>query len=529
MNIKTLALPLVALAVAMASNTTATAQQRPMMGWSSWNTFALDINPDIICAQADAMARLGLQDAGYTYINVDDGFFGYRDSTGLMHPHPTRFPGGMKPVSDHIHRLGLKAGIYSDAGHNTCGSMGGDRNGIGAGLWGHVAQDARLYFNDWGFDFIKIDYCGGNMYGLDEQAAYTAIADTIAQVANHPVCINVCRWAYPGAWVRRIAGSWRMSGDIADSWPSVRDIIARNLFLSAYASPGHFNDMDMLEIGRSLTHDEEVTHFGMWCMMCSPLLIGCDLTKIPDQSLQLLKNRELIALDQDPLGLQAYMTERQGEGCVLVKDIEKAYSTTRAVALYNPGDTACHFAVSPESLCLAGKVRCRDLVLGKDLPTLSAGQLLCADVPAHGTVILRLQADKRLEQTVYEAENAFLPTFQDMGDVWGPNFYDRDDASCRQVVSGAGGHPDTVIVWPNVHSFGGGDYQLTVKYFRGLNRFLTVSVNGDKTHFSDFANGHKPGQITLRVRLRPGDNTITLGSLIHYLPDIDCISLTKII
>lgn len=143
----------------------ATAQQRnfepPIMGWSSWNTYRVDINDSLIRRQAGAMVELGLKDKGYRYINIDDGFFGHRDADGKMHTHPERFPDGLKGIAEHIHALGLKAGIYSDAGSNTCGSIwDNDVNGVGAGLYGHEHEDAELYFKDWGFDFIKIDYCG---------------------------------------------------------------------------------------------------------------------------------------------------------------------------------------------------------------------------------------------------------------------------------------------------------------------------------------------------------------------------------
>lgn len=508
----------------------ASAQPTPMMGWSSWNTYRININAPLICSQADAMVDLGLKDAGYNYINIDDGFFGYRDSTGLMHSHPVRFPeGSMKQVSDHIHGLGLKAGIYSDAGGNTCGSIGdGDKNGIGAGLWRHVAQDANLYFNEWGYDFIKIDYCGARLLALEEEKTYTAIADTIRQVAGHPVYINVCRWGHPGTWVSKIAGSWRISGDIYDAWESVKDIIRRNMYLSAYASPGHFNDMDMLEIGRSLSKEEEVTHFGMWCIMSSPLLIGCDLTTIPARSLQLLTNRELIALNQDPLGLQAYVADCQGEGYVLVKDILKANALTRAVALYNPSDEVCHFDVDlAEKLQLGGKVKVRDLVQCRDLPTVTDG-VFSADVPAHGTIILRMEAQKRLERTLYEAECAYLPTYNETGRVACPRYDPEKVASGGMIVSDAGGREGNDIVWNNVRSLTGGDYTLTVKYYGGYNDYLTVTVNGEKTTFYDFATPeYTPGELVLPVKLNKGDNVITIGSDITWTPDIDYISLKK--
>lgn len=151
--------------------------ESPIMGWSSWNTYRVHINDTLIIRQADAMVQKGLKEVGYSYVNVDDGFFGWRDEKGVMQTHPERFPNGLKGVADHIHSLGLKAGIYSDAGSNTCGSIWDkDMNGIGSGLYGHEFQDATLYFKEWGFDFIKIDYCGaGQELNLEEEKRYTEI------------------------------------------------------------------------------------------------------------------------------------------------------------------------------------------------------------------------------------------------------------------------------------------------------------------------------------------------------------------
>ena len=260
----------------------------PLMGWSSWNTYHVNINEELIKKQADALVSQGLKDAGYLYINVDDGFFGHRDETGKMHAHPERFPNGMRVVSDYIHSLGLKAGIYSDAGDNTCGSIyDDDANGVGAGLYGHEQQDMDLYLKEWNYDFIKIDYCGARELGLNEEKRYTTICEAIRNTGRTDVSINICRWAFPGTWARQLARSWRISPDIRPNWNSVKHIIEKNLYLSAYAGEGHYNDMDMLEIGRGLSPAEEETHFGMWCIMSSPLLIGCDLTTIPEASLAL--------------------------------------------------------------------------------------------------------------------------------------------------------------------------------------------------------------------------------------------------
>ena len=508
----------------------------PIMGWSSWNTYRINISEDLIKRQAEAMVSLGLKDAGYRYINIDDGFFGYRDEKGVLQTHPERFPNGVKGVADHIHRLGLKAGIYSDAGANTCGSLwDADPNGVGVGLYGHEKQDADLYFNQWGFDFIKIDYCGaGQQLDLDERERYTAISKAIREVCPRDISVNICRWAFPGTWARDLARSWRISGDISPRWSSVKSIIRKNLYLSAYAGGGHYNDMDMLEIGRGLTQTEEEVHFGMWCLMSSPLLIGCDLTVIPDASLKLLKNEELIALNQDPLGLQAYVVQHEGEGYVLVKDIEQLHGNVRAAALYNPSDSTCTFHVPLDLLELGGKVKVRDLVKQKDEKAIR--EYLSYTLPPHSVKILRLEAEQRLEPTRYEAEWAYLPLYNDLGKqkrIISPQPF--EGASGRMIVTHIGGSKDNYIEWSNIHSDKGGNYTLTIAYLppeagkREVNdRLIEVEINGHAyAPIKKLAKNRSEGicTVSLPVRLEPGRNTIRLGSTYTWTPDIDCITL----
>ena len=216
----------------------------PTMGWSSWNTYRVNINDSLIRRQADALVRSGLKDAGYNHVNIDDGFFGGRDeATGELKYHPVRFPSGLKGTVDYVHSLGLRAGIYSDAGANTCGCYwDNDTIARNVGLLGHETRDARLFFKDIGFDFIKIDYCGadGNqneqLYYYEPEQRYKAIAEAIAATGRDDVRVNVCRWAFPGTWVRDVATSWRTTSDINPTWGSVRGIIAENLYLSAYAA-----------------------------------------------------------------------------------------------------------------------------------------------------------------------------------------------------------------------------------------------------------------------------------------------------
>ena len=502
----------------------------PVMGWSSWNTYRVNINDTLIRRQADALVNGGFRQAGYDQINIDDGFFGFRDESGRMHTHPQRFPNGLKGIADYIHSLGLKAGIYSDAGSNTCGSIWDhDKNGVGAGLYGHEEQDAQLYFNEWGFDFIKIDYCGaGQELELDEEQRYTEICQSIRRVAHRPVSVNICRWAFPGTWAAGIATSWRISPDIRPRWSSVKDIIERNLYLSAYARDGHYNDMDMLEIGRGMSPDEEVTHFGMWCMMSSPLLIGCDLTTIPEASRRLLLNTELIALNQDRLGLQARVVQHRGGTYVLAKDILQLRGLTRAVALYNPTDTAARISVALADLELSGKAQVRDLVSRKDLKP--ARDSIAMTVAPHATAVLRVTGRQRIEPSLYEAEWAFLPRYNALNKRKRlVTYMPEPKASGGTTVRYIGGSRDNVAEWDRVYSAEGGPYRLIISYMPHADRKLEVEVNGLRRLLTDLETkeGDTPVQVTVPVTLRPGYNVIRMGSPYTWAPDIDCFRLER--
>ena len=502
----------------------------PVMGWSSWNTYHVNINEDLIKKQADAMAALGLDKLGYRYINVDDGFFGHRDATGKMIAHEGRFPNGMKPVADYIHSLGFKAGIYGEAGDNTCGSIyDNDANGVGSGLYGHELQDMQLFMKDWGFDFIKIDYCGGKNLGLDEEERYQTIVDAIKATGRDDVSINICRWAFPGTWARRLARSWRISPDIRPRWKSVKNIIEKNLYLSAYAGGGHYNDMDMLEVGRGLPQNEEEVHFGLWCIMASPLLIGCDMTTIPAPSLNLLKNEELIALNQDPLGLQAEVVQRDGDLIVLAKDIENQRSTTRAVALYNASDSAARISIALSDLELGGPAAVRDLVKRRDL--MPATDSLSYTLEPHSVLICRLEGQSRLERWKFEAESACLPLYDDLGKrPYSIKFVADSICSGGMKVTNLGGQKENVALWDKVYSAMGGDYELTVSYIAHEKRKLQIWVNGTEYVLPDLCSGGKDKLATasLTVKLLPGYNTIAMGNDFSRAPEIDCFTLAPL-
>ena len=519
----------------------AMADNPPLMGWSSWNTYGFQINDSVIQAQADAMANLGFKDCGYDHINIDDGFFGGRDAQGNLLIHPERFPNGLRPLVDYIHNKGLKAGIYSDAGRNTCASYWGkpkDEIGRGVGLYGHDAADFDLYFNPdkLNFDFIKIDYCGADAgnndegLDLDVEQRYKEIAAALKAVGRDDITWNICRWAFPGTWACEIADSWRTTEDIYLGWESVKSIINQSLYLSAYTTYGHYNDMDMLEVGRGLTEEEDKTHFGMWCIMSSPLLIGCDMNDIKGNALELMQNKELIALNQNTLGLQAYVVKRENGGYVLVKDVDEKYGLNRAVAFYNPTDAAIEMSIAFSQLDLAGNVKVRDLFEKKNVGTKSGS--MSVTVPAHGTRIYRLEAEERLERTLYEAETAWLTDYQEIknNEVYGTAVYsEKSNCSGGVAVGWLGNRDSNDLQWRHVYSKEGGEYTLRVYFVTGENRTMKLSINGGEAivYTGNSGGWGTVGSVEFEVVLEKGENVVRLFNESGYMGDIDKMELVN--
>lgn len=503
----------------------------PTMGWSSWNTFSVNISEDIIKGQADAMVNQGLKDVGYQYINIDDGFQYGRTAEGKVCIHPQRFPNGLKVVSDYIHSKGLKAGIYSDAGDCTCGSISnGDVKNTNVGMYGYEQVDADYYFKELEFDFIKVDYCGGRHLELNEQEQYTAIHNAIVNTGRD-VRYNLCRWAYPGTWCHDVSTSWRTTGDIYDGWNSVKGILAENLYLSAYCYDGCYNDMDMLEVGRSMSEEEDKTHFGMWCIMSSPLLIGCNMATIKERALNLLKNQELIALNQDPLGLQAYVVQHIGETYVLVKDILTLHGKTRAVALYNPSDREEEMCISFSEVDLGGKVRVRDLFEHQDLGEKEGA--LSVVVPPHATRIYKLEAEQRLDRYMYEAETAFLHDYQEVynNQSLGTAVYEKSSsASGGAFVGWLGGKRSNSLLWKDVCVIEEGDYVAHFCATSGESRSFTVVLNGEEVGtvnvMTNSWSTFKEHDLTLH--LKAGSNSIEIYNENGWMPNVDYLSIEKV-
>ena len=511
----------------------------PLMGWSSWNAYMVDISDSIIIHQADLIVERGLKDAGYGNVNIDDGFFGYRDQRGYMIPHPQRFPGGsaqMRSISDHIHSLGLKAGIYSDAGDNTCGSSyNKDLNGIGAGLWMHDVQDADQYFNNWNFDFIKIDYCGGINRRLEERIRYEEIRQVIDSVAGRHIDINVCRWDYPGTWVEKLADSWRISGDIRPVWSSIRHIVEKNLYLSAYAHDGHYNDMDMLAVGYNikpspfwedglgLSYAEEEAHFGMWCIMSSPLLLGCDIEYIPDETMRIITNPELIAVNQDPLGLQAHVVQHEGETYVFAKDILRRHGGARAVALYNPSDSAASFSVPADVLEFAGEMKVRDLNLRSDL---ASCRFIEMTLQPHTAKILKVEG-KRIEPVLYEAEWGYCPDFTAIRGT-GVKYIPVEGASGRAVATNLGDSPTNYLEWADVFSLKGGKYRISVRFTSPEAVDFDLVVNGKAHHASVATTDSAFVEIPFEVEFLKGENDVRISGVTSSKVALDCLKVKKL-
>lgn len=374
----------------------------PLMGWASWNNYRININENIIKSQADAMVSSGLKSVGYSFINIDDGFFGGRDDNGNLLAHKQRFPNGMKSLSAYIHSKGLKAGIYSDVGINTCASYWDkDSIGVGMGLYGHDKNDLSLFLKEWDYDFIKVDWCGGEWLGLDEQTRYTEIGNII-KTLKPSATYNVCRWKFPGKWVTQIADSWRVSGDIDNNFESILNIIDRNADLWMYSSEGHYNDMDMLQVGRGMTYEEDKAHFSMWSMMQSPLLLGNDLTNMTGETLKIITNKEIIALNQSSFVYQARRVVDYGELEVWAKPLISTMSGEVAVGLLNRSDKPNSISFKLESVGLDSSKGyiIRDLWTKKTFP-LSINEEIDLKVPSHGIIVLKIKG-KALPFNVFQ-------------------------------------------------------------------------------------------------------------------------------
>lgn len=361
----------------------------PPMGWSTWNHFHHDISDSLIRAQADAMVASGMRDAGYLYINIDGGWEGYRDADGVLHPN-SDFP-DMKALGDYIHSKGLKFGIYTGPGPGTCAGA--------PASYGHEAQDAKM-FASWGVDFLKYDLCtfreimkresGGDVEKSDAimKAAYEKMHQDLL-ATNRPILFSLCQYGWGSVWTwgAEAGGNmWRTSGDISDNYDRMTSIGFREAGLSAYAGPGHWNDPDILEVGNGgMKPDEERTHFSLWAILAAPLIAGNDLANMTPETKSILLNKEVIAVDQDPLGKEGDRAYASGPLEVWTKPLQGGAT---AVALFNRLTGAARMTLRLHDAGWPGPAAARDLWQHRDLGTIRGD--FTTVVPPHGVVLLRL-------------------------------------------------------------------------------------------------------------------------------------------
>jgi len=341
-----------AAATAMPARADAATSALPQMGFNNWNSTHCrdEFNEAMIRGIADKFISLGLRDAGYSYVNIDDCWANWqRDKDGHLEANPKRFPSGIKALAAYIHQRGLKFGLYSSAGVSTCEPLQENR-GFPGGM-GHEKEDAAT-FASWDVDYLKYDNC--NNQKVDAHKRYTAMAEAL-RGSGRKIFFSMCEWGEnkPWLWAGKPpvdAGSWRTTGDISDNYASMLKIFKENVVLDGYASLGHWNDPDMLEVGNGgMTDVEYRSHFSLWSIMAAPLLIGTDLRTIKPEALKILLNKEVIAVDQDPLGVQGKQVS-DAEGIhVIVKPLKDG---GRAVAVFNETDAARDVAVGAGDLGL---------------------------------------------------------------------------------------------------------------------------------------------------------------------------------
>jgi alpha-galactosidase len=402
-NSVTLSLAVLALASLTASSQTPAAAQAPPalpqvaltppMGWNSWNFFAEKVSDKDIRAAADQLVATGMKDAGYIYVNIDDTWEGERDANGVLHSN-AKFP-DMKALADYVHSKGLKIGIYSSPGPKTCAGYEGSYN--------HEAQDAQLYAQ-WGIDYLKYDACSFIQEVMEKQApndkaeqmrmmrAAYAKMDQALKATGRPIVYSFCQYGWDAVWEWAPAAGgnlWRTTGDIHPRWDRVYAILSQQAGLEKYAGPGHWNDPDMLEVGNGkLTLAENRTHFSMWAMLAAPLLAGNDLPNMKPEIKAILTNRDVIAIDQDPLGRQGSRAYSEGEVEVWTRHLAGG---ALAIAVINAGDN--RYSTHPFHLNLC-KLGLHGTQTGKDLWTGKTVELTdneSLELASHDVLLVRVE------------------------------------------------------------------------------------------------------------------------------------------
>jgi alpha-galactosidase len=358
----------------------------PPMGWNSWNKFACKgLNEKVIRETADTIASNGMKDAGYQYVNLDDCWQISRDANGNIVADASKFPSGIKALADYVHSKGLKFGLYTDAGAKTCAGR--------PGTMGHEYQDAKQWA-DWGVDYVKIDWCN-TLPGQSAESSYTLMRDAIL-ATGRPIVFSICEWGSnkPWLWAGPVGNLWRSTGDIQDCWDCKKDwggngvtlILDQVSELYPYAGPGHWNDPDMLEVGNGgMSTGEDRAHFSMWALLAAPLLVGNDVAHMSADTQSILLNKDVIAIDQDPLGIQGHRVKKDGDLEVWSKQLANG---GRAVVLLNRSAAAAQINVAWTDIGYPNTLTAtvRDLWSKQSAADQKGGY--GAQVPSHGAVMI---------------------------------------------------------------------------------------------------------------------------------------------
>lgn len=348
----------------------------PPMGWNSWNKFGCNVSDKLIREIADAMVSSGMKDAGYQYVNIDDCWQVSRASDGTIVADPGRFPAGIKALADYVHSKGLKFGLYTDAGRLTCEKR--------PGSYQHEEQDIMTYAS-WGVDYVKIDWCAAE--GLDPEVQYPKFRDAIAK-SGRSIFFSICNWGVkaPWTWGPHTGNSWRTTGDISDHYDSMVSIGFSQDGLEKFAGPGHWNDPDMLEVGNGgMKHDEYIQHMSLWVILAAPLLAGNDIRNMNDETIAILTNPEVIAVDQDPKGVQGHRVWNEGPMEIWAKPLGDG---SQAVGFFNRGESTFKMRLDFAKIGAPASARVRDLWQHKDLGSFQDSYT--AEVSKHGAILVKV-------------------------------------------------------------------------------------------------------------------------------------------
>ncbi|PPS19306.1 hypothetical protein GOBAR_AA01262 [Gossypium barbadense] len=339
----------------------------PPMGWNSWNHFGCNIDEKMIRETADALVSTGLSKLGYEYVNIDDCWAEIsRDDKGNLVPKKSTFPSGIKALADYVNKKGLKLGIYSDAGYFTCSRKM-------PGSLGYEEQDAKT-FASWGIDYLKYDNCNND--GSKPTKRYPVMTRALMK-AGRPIFFSLCEWGdmHPAEWGAPVGNSWRTTNDISDNWESMISRADQNEIYAEYARPGGWNDPDMLEVGNGgMTKDEYIVHFSLWAISKAPLLLGCDIRNMTRETMDIITNKDVIAVNQDPYGFQAKKVRMEGDQEIWSAPLS-GYKI--AVVLLNRGPVRYSTTARWDDIGLDPKtvVQARDLWEHKTLKTTFVGNL----------------------------------------------------------------------------------------------------------------------------------------------------------